>query len=88
MSLLQRRGERRATINEELWGQVDDDDGVVRFLPPHALTAEIFAVATGAKRDSLMSSVYGGLYEFDVKFKSNEYSECNDRLSPVILAHK
>ena len=45
------------------------------FLPPHALTAESFAVATGAKRHALLSSVFGGLYEFDVKFKSNEYSD-------------
>ena len=45
------------------------------FLPPHALSAESFAVATEAKRDALMCSVYGGLYEFDVKFKSNEYSD-------------
>ena len=45
------------------------------FLPPDALSAESFAEATEAKRDALMCSVYGGQYEFDVKFKSNEYSD-------------
>jgi len=56
------------TIDVICWNYED-------FSPPNALSAESFAVVTGAKRDTLMSSVYGGLYEFDVKFKSNEYSD-------------
>jgi len=43
------------------------------FVPPHALTAEGFVAAGVAKTDALLSSVYGGLYEFDVNFKRNEY---------------
>ena len=45
------------------------------FVPPHALTAEGFAAASVAKKNALLSSVYGGLYEFDVKFKRNEYKD-------------
>ena len=45
------------------------------FLPPDALSAEDFVAATGAKRSALMSSVYGGLYEFDVKFKANTFKD-------------
>jgi len=36
------------------------------FLPPRC---------DWGKRDALLSSVFGGLYEFGVKFKSNEYSD-------------
>ena len=43
------------------------------FVPPHALTVEGFVAASVAKKDVLLSSVYGGLYEFDDKFKLNEY---------------
>jgi len=45
------------------------------FVPPHALTAEGFVAASVAKMDAFLSSVYGGLYEFDVKFKRNEYKD-------------
>ena len=43
------------------------------FVPPHALTAEGFVAASVATKNALLSFVYGGLYEFDVKFKRNEY---------------
>ena len=45
------------------------------FVPPHALTAEGFVAASVSKKNALLSSVYGGLYEFDVKFKRNEYKD-------------
>ena len=31
--------------------------------------------ASVAKRDALLSSVNGGQYEFDVKFKSNQFKD-------------
>jgi len=45
------------------------------FVPPHALTADGFVAASVAKKNDLLSPVYGGLYEFDVKFKRNEYKD-------------
>jgi len=44
-------------------------------VPPHALTAESFVATSVAKKNAFLSSVYGGLYEFDVKFKRNEYKD-------------
>jgi len=44
------------------------------FVPPHALTVG-FVAASVAQKNPLLSSVYGGLYEFDVKFKRNEYKD-------------
>ena len=44
-------------------------------MPPHALTAEGFVAASVAKKNALLSSVYGGLYEFDVNFKRNAYED-------------
>ena len=44
-------------------------------MPPHALTAEGFVAASVAKKNALLSSVYGILHEFDVNFKRNEYKE-------------
>ena len=49
--------------------------GFQQFVPPRALTAESFVAASVAKKNALLSSVYGGLYEFDVKFKRNEYKD-------------